>query len=175
MESNYCIIFNSLFRKAAESGKVHPIHINQLSTQFAYKIEACKSVEEVTNLTKEMIRKYCFLVKNHSMSNFSMIIQKTLTLINGDLSADLTLSALASELIVNASYLSTQFKKEVGQTITDYVTDKRIKHAILLLNSTDMQIASIAQICGIEDIQYFSKVFKKRIGYTPSEYRKIIR
>lgn len=172
---NYCIIYNTLFRKAAERGKVHPIHINQLSKQFAYKIEACKSVEEIMSLTDEMVRKYCFLVKNHSMSNFSQIVQRALTIINGDLSANLTLKALADELNINASYLSAQFKKEIGSTITDYVTDQRIKHAIFLLNSTDMQIASIANSCGIPDIQYFSKIFKKRIGHTPSEYRKMIR
>ena len=172
---NYSIIFNSLFRKAAEQGKVHPIYINKISSQFAYKIEAASSLEEITALRKEMVRKYCFLVKNHSMSNFSLTIQKALTIINGDLKEELTLAKIASSLNINPSYLSTQFKKEVGQTLTDYVTEKRIQNAILLLNSTDNQIADIAHDCGIDDIQYFSKIFKRKIGYTPREYRKMLK
>ncbi len=172
---NYAIIYNTLFRKAAEQGRVHPLYINQISSQFALRIESCRTMEDITQLTKEMIRKYCLLVKNHSMTNYSLLLQRALTIINGDLKADLSLSTLAEELNVNASYLSTQFKKEVGETLTDYVTKKRIEHAVLLLNSSDYPIATVAEQCGIPDIQYFSKIFKKRIGYSPNVYRKMIR
>lgn len=172
---NYTIIFNTLFRKAAELGKVHPIHIDRLSSSIAYKIEACQTMEELEQLRAEMIRKYCLLVRNHSMQNYSQLLQQTLTIINSDLTADLSLATLAAELNVNASYLSTRFKQEMDETLTDYIMKKRVEHAILLLNSTDMSISEIANRCGIPDLQYFSKVFKKRIGHTPSGYKKIIR
>ena len=172
---NYTIIFNTLFRKAAELGKVHPIHIDRLSSSIAYKIEACQTMEELEQLRSEMVRKYCLLVRNHSMQNYSMLLQQALTIINSDLTADLSLSTLAAQLNVNASYLSTRFKQEMGETLTDYILKKRVEHAILLLNSTDLSISDIANHCGIPDLQYFSKVFKKRIGHTPSGYRKIIR
>ena len=172
---NYSIIYNSLFRKAAEQGKVHPIHINQLSSQFAYKIEACRTMEELETLRRDMLRRYCLMVRNHSMTGYSQLIQQALTIINGDLTQELSLSTIAAALTVNASYLSTQFKKELGQTLTDYVTQKRIEHAVLLLNSTDRSVAAIAAQCGIPDVQYFSKIFKRRIGHSPSEYRKLLR
>lgn len=172
---NYAIIFNTLFRKAAELGKVHPIHIDRLSSAIAYKIEACQTLEELNQLNSEMLRKYCLLVRNHSMQNYSKLVQQTLTIINFDLTADLSLAVLAAQLNVNASYLSTRFKQEMGETLTDYIMKKRVEHAILLLNSTDLQISEIANRCGITDLQYFSKVFKKQIGHTPSGYRKLIR
>lgn len=172
---NYAIISNTLFRKAAELGKVHPIHIDRLSSAIAYKIEACQNLEELDQLNSEMLRKYCLLVRNHSMQNYSKLVQQTLTIINFDLTADLSLAVLAAQLNVNASYLSTRFKQEMDETLTDYITKKRVEHAILLLNSTDLSISEIANRCGIPDLQYFSKVFKKQIGHTPSGYRKIIR
>lgn len=101
-------------------------------------------------------------------------LQKAVTYMDADLTADLSLNALAQYLNVNASYLSNLFKKEAGQTLTEYVNRKRIKHGLLLLNSTTMQIQTIAQYCGIPDVNYFTKLFKKYVGKTPKEYRKSI-
>ena len=118
-----------------------------------------------------MIYKYCDLVKKHSMKNYSMMVQKAITLIDSDLTADLSLHKQAELLNVNASYLSSLFKKETGVTLTEYVSKKRIDHAAFLLTSTNMQIQAIAQHCGIFDVNYFTKTFKKIIGCTPKEYR----
>jgi len=171
---NYTIILNTLLRKAAEQGKVHPLHLDRTSAAIAEKIENAKTSEEVSSLGREMVRKYCLLVRNHSMSKYSQLIQQALTIINGDLTAELTLNSIAEELHVNASYLSATFKKELGVTLTDYVTQKRINHAIFLINSSGLPINSVAAKCGIPDIQYFSKLFKKRLGMSPSQYRKMI-
>lgn len=171
---NYTIVLNTLLRKAAEAGKVHPIHLDKISSQIARKIEECKSVADVNSLGKEMIRKYALLVRNHSMSNYSSLIQQALMIINIDLSAELTLNPIAEKLHVNASYLSSQFKKELGVTLTDYITQKRINHAIFLINSSNLSISTIAQQCGIPDVQYFSKIFKKQLGMSPLQYKKMI-
>ena len=172
---NYSIILNTLLRKAAEKGKVHPLYIDRLSSSLAHRIEACRTLQEISQLQSDIVRKYCLLVQNHSIQKYSRLIQQALTLIHSDLTAELTLSALASNLNVNASYLSTKFKQELGETLTDYIARKRVEQAILLLNSTDLSIAEIAAACGVPDVQYFSKIFKKQIGHTPSGYRKIIR
>ena len=172
---NYAIIMNTLLRKAAENGSVHPIHIDKLSSEYAKKIELQTSEKGVTALIKEMARKYTLLVKNHSMHGYSTLVRKVLIQIDSDLAADLTLRTLSGLLHVNPSYLSTIFKKETGQTLTEYVTGKRIEHAIFLLNCTNMQIQTIAQYCGIPDICYFTKIFKKVVGKSPSEYKKTIR
>lgn len=171
---NYSIIINTLLRKAAEAGSVHPYHINKLSSDFARKIELSSSMDACSKLQKEMIRKYCLLVKNHSMKGYSLLIQKVITQVDSDLTADLSLNALAGELGVNPSYLSSQFKKETGSTLTDYVNRKKVEHAILLLNSTPLQIQTIALHCGIPDVNYFTKLFKKYIHKTPKEYRDSI-
>lgn len=105
------------------------------------------------------------------MQNYSSLIQRTITYIDADISGDLRLKALAEAQGVNASYLSTLFKKETGETITDHVNKKRMERAAHLLQSTKLQIQSVAQHCGISDVNYFSKLFKKHLGLTPREFR----
>ena len=72
---------------------------------------------------------------------------------------------------ISAGYLSDLFRREVGQTLTEFVNRKRIERAKHLLWNTQLQIQTIAQHCGILDVQYFSKTFKKYSGMTPKEYR----
>lgn len=168
---NYCIILNTLLRKGAEHGSVHPLHIDSLSSRFARKIEQLPTPEKGMLLQKEMVHKYCLLVKNHSLKSYSLIVQKVLVRIDSDLTADLSLKTQAKLLNINSSYLSSLFKKETGVTLTDYVNKKRTENAVFLLNSTKLQIQSIAQYCGIPDVNYFTKIFKKYVGKTPKEYR----
>lgn len=172
---NYAIILNTLLRKATEEGGVHPIHIDKISSMFAKKIEMQTSEKGISMLFKEMARKYALTVKNHSLKGYSKMVRRVMIQVDTDLSSDLSLSAQARLLDVNPNYLSTVFKKETGRTLTEYVTGKRIEHAVFLLNSTNMQIQTIAQYCGIPDICYFTKTFKKIVGKTPTEYRKNIR
>ncbi|MBQ2997333.1 MAG: helix-turn-helix domain-containing protein [Oscillibacter sp.] len=168
---NYCIICNTLMRKAAEQGGVHPVYLDSVSTEFAHRIEHTESVEGAGKLMQEMVQSYCRLVKKHSMNHYSSVIQRTITYIDADLSGDLRLRNLAAAQNVNASYLSSLFKKETGETITEHVNRKRMEHALHLLQTTKLQVQSIAQYCGISDLNYFSKLFKKQMGMTPREYR----
>lgn len=169
---NYMIILNTILRKAAENGNVHPVHINKLSSHFAKKIEQLHSIDSSIILQTEMIRKYCLLVKDYSLKKYSQLIGRVITFISYDFAADLSLKAIADKMCVNASYLSSQFKKECGETLTDYVNRKRMEYAASVLTHTDKQIQEIAENCGILDANYFIKLFKKEFGMTPSRYRE---
>lgn len=171
---NYMIILNTILRKAAEYGAVHPLYLDRISSSYAKKIEGIQSIDAGFTMQKEMIHKYCLLVKNHSLKKYSLPVQKVITYIDFDLTADLGLKAIAKYFNINASYLSNLFKRETEQTLTDYVSQKRVQHAIYLLNSTNMQIQNISHYCGVEDVNYFVKIFKKYIGKTPREYRNCI-
>ena len=173
-EQNMLIIFNSLLRKAVEETQVHPYHIDILSKRFAIKIEACTNSEQLSSLANEMLHKYCILVQNHSLAHYSSIIQKCITYIEFHYTENLTLDVITHELNLSKSYLSNLFKKEVGITITDFIHKTQLRHALQLLNATNLPIHDIALECGFDDINYFSRVFKKYQGQTPSNYRKII-
>ena len=169
---NYAIIMNTLFRKAAETGGVHPLYLDKTSTAFAKKIEEITSTAAAQQLMEDIFRSYCRLVKNHSTKNYSLPVQRAIIYIDENLRGDLSLSTLAGMQNINASYLSTLFKKETSYTVTDYVNQKRIQMATRMLTSTKLQVQTIAQHCGYQDINYFSKIFKKYTNMTPLEYRK---
>ena len=78
----------------------------------------------------------------------------------------------ASELFLNTSYLSTLFKKEVGMTLTDYVNANRIEYAKKLLRSTLLPVQDVAAACGIPDVHYFTRLFRRITGMTPREWRR---
>lgn len=167
-----CIMLNTLLRKAAESADVPPIHIEHLSSYLLERIVALSQSPDALELQKDIIRKYCHLVQSHSLKGYSPIIQKVMTQITTNLSSDLSLDAQAKLLNVNPSYLSALFKKETGMTLTEYVQRKRINHAVFLLNTSNLQIQVVAQHCGISDVNYFTKIFKRFVGKTPKDYRK---
>lgn len=170
---NYMIIINTLLRKAAEQSAVHPVYLDRLSEKFAKKIETLTIIPD-SALPKEMLHEYCLLVRNYSLQGYSPIIQKILNQINLNLTSDLSLKTLAEMFNISAGYLSTLFKKETGTTLTDYVNRQRIEHAILLLNATNLQIQTIASYCGIHDLNYFTRIFKRFKGMTPKKYRELI-
>ena len=171
---NYTIIMNTLLRKAAEKGGVHPVYLDSVSSTFAAKIEQLDTADAVLPLMTEMFRSYCRIVRKHSMKDYSPLTQKAITFIDTDLSADLSLRTISQALNISSSYLSTSFKKETGQTITDYINRRRVSHAKHLLKTTSLQIQTIAQHCGILDVHYFSKVFKRITGITPKQYRQSV-
>ncbi|ALS28722.1 AraC family transcriptional regulator [Paenibacillus sp. 32O-W] len=84
---------------------------------------------------------------------------------------DITLSKIAEELSIHPVWLSQVFKKETGQTFTDYLTDLRINRAKTLLRETSMKVYEIATAVGYNDLQYFGSLFKKKTGETPKAFR----
>lgn len=169
---NYAIVSNTLMRKAAERGGVHPVYLDRTSSAFARRVETIIDFSDGAALMQDMVHAYCRLVRKHSANQYSPFIQKTVAYIDSNLAGDLSLHTLAALHNLNASYLSTLFHKETGKTITDYVTARRMDSAGKLLRTTQLQVQTIAQHCGISDSNYFSKLFKKHYGITPLQFRE---
>lgn len=168
---NYCIIMNTLLRKAAEKGGVHPYYINKVSTDFAIKTELLTSTHETEDFMLTIMKTYCLLVRQHSIKNYSPVIQKAVLRIENNLSGDLSLKALAKESNVSSGYFSALFRKETGLSLTEYVSGKRTDYAKHLLKTSNYQVQTVAQLCGIFDFHYFCRIFKKNTGMTPTQFR----
>ncbi|MDD3361018.1 MAG: AraC family transcriptional regulator [Hespellia sp.] len=171
---NYMIIFNTICRKSAELGHVHPVYLDEISRKYAFEIERTTSIKQLYPLYKNMLHKYCLLVQSHSLKGYSQPIQQAINYISFNLTEDLRLSSVAKTLLLNSSYLSTLFKKETGMTLTHFANQKRIEQALFLLNTTTLSIQDIAIQCGIDDLSYFTKTFKKYQNMSPSAYRDMI-
>lgn len=146
--------------------------LDGIHTEFTQRIHQAVSAEECRSLSEEMVRRFCRMHERRATHNYPVLVQKIILAVDMDLSQNLTLQYFANELNVNDSYLSNLFRCEVGMTITDYVTERRISRAADLLLATRDPIKMVAKQVGIMDVHYFSRLFKKRMGKTPSRYRE---
>lgn len=86
---------------------------------------------------------------------------------------NLTLDSVAQEIDISPNYLSRIFHMDTGKTFSDYLLDRRLSTAQLLLEKSDYKIKEVCSAVGYFDQRYFSRVFMKKLGLTPSQYRML--
>ena len=92
--------------------------------------------------------------------------------IRDNLDKSLSVSLLCSEYHLSRSELYSIFKEYFDATPAEYVKECRVEKACELLRSTRLPVCEIAEQCGIPDYNYFSKIFKRKLGMSPREFRK---
>ena len=100
------------------------------------------------------------------------MLQKIITEIKTRYTENISLSELAERYGISISYLSSLVKEELHLSFSEYITAKRIQKAKELLEDETLSIEQIAEQTGYNDYFYFTKVFKKTLGISPSKYRK---
>lgn len=100
------------------------------------------------------------------------LIQSVINYIEKNYQKGVTLEEAAEHVHLSPFYLSKLFKKELNINFVNYVTERKIDKAKELLETTDLPILNIALELNYQEPNYFSKVFKKVVGITPTEYRK---
>lgn len=88
------------------------------------------------------------------------------------LAEEISLSVLAEKFHLSGQYISQLFKSEIGVNFLAYLTNIRIEMAKKLLLSTGLSISEVSEQSGYGDYRVFTKVFKKKEGITPSQYRR---
>ncbi|MGD6940993.1 response regulator transcription factor [Cytobacillus gottheilii] len=125
---------------------------------------------------KEIVTEYCYelilTIHNHVHLR-SPIVQNVLQHIHSHYDEGLSLKTLGQQFHVNAIYLGQLFQKEVGVVFSEYLNRYRLEKAKELLKTTHYRAGDIGKKVGYSDTTYFYKQFKKIIGTTPSEWRKI--
>jgi len=87
---------------------------------------------------------------------------------------EISLESIASEVFITPGYVSILFKQVLGVNFVDYLQKVRSKKACQLLADVRLKIYDVSCKVGYKDEKYFSQVFRKNIGMTPSQYRKMI-
>ena len=101
-------------------------------------------------------------------------IQKISCFIEENYNRDITLSDVAEHVYLNPVYISKIFKDKTGKTFTEYLTDLRMEAAAKLLKQPGIYVYEVCEQVGYHNIRHFYKVFKKKMGYSPTEYREMI-
>ena len=85
---------------------------------------------------------------------------------------ELSLSSVANAVSVSPNHLSTLFKSKIGVGFSEYLTEVRIRQAKRLLITSDLRVSEVGERVGYQNMEYFSMLFKKNTGQTPSQYRR---
>lgn len=99
------------------------------------------------------------------------IVKQVCHFILSNLDNNISLAMVADQMYMNKTYISESFKQKMGISFTEYVTLVKMERAKVLLLAEDFKTYEIAEKLGYKDVEYFSKVFKKVVGSTPTEYR----
>ena len=110
--------------------------------------------------------------RNNLMNSKKQNLQEIKDYLDTHYTEKITLDALAERFYINKFYLTRVFKEQFGQSVTNYLVQLRITQSKRLLRFTDRSIEAVAQECGLNDANYFSRLFKKVEGITPGEYRR---
>lgn len=102
----------------------------------------------------------------------SQIIRDAKAYIENHVYKDISLDLVAKEVNISPYYFSKIFKEEIGENFIDYITNIRIERAKKLLRDKTLSIKEICMEVGYKDPNYFSRLFKKSVGFTPTEYRE---
>lgn len=133
--------------------------------------------EKLSYLSVEQLESFINLLSHILFENAITIdcgelMDKAVAYIDSHISEPLSVSEICSALFVSKNKLYESFRSYFNCTVNEYVTNKRINLARNLLATTDKPAAEIAAELGMENYSYFSKLFKRRTGHSPSEFRK---
>lgn len=140
---------------------------------YIQRIDKFETEEEVVALHKELVEAYAKRMRSiRKKTMYSKAIIVCLEYIYANLHTKITLTDLAKETKLSATYLSKLFHKEVGVSVSQYIMQKRIEAAEKMLRYTEFSSAEIASSLCFCSESHFISVFKRYVKVTPREYRE---
>ena len=103
------------------------------------------------------------------------MVIKAINYISQHLHKDLTVAEICCYCGVSESYLRVRFKHDIGKSIVEYVTEQKIEEAKMLLKYTNYSLLEISEYLSFSSQSYFTTVFRKNCGQTPTEYRNLLK
>ena len=149
--------------------------IRESLSQDLSALNDAESLGELKDRGNALINRIIGSVSSMSYEGNSRIVARAVNYINSHFRERITLKTLEEELHVNATYISSLFKSEMGESFVSYLNSLRLKYACHLLENADMTILEIAIASGFESQSYFAKVFRSAMGTTPKKYREVLK
>lgn len=169
---NALIILNSMCQRAAISGGLEPETCYQLGEVYIHKIEACKSIRELNDLSALAVDYSSRVAEIAYPRTDNEKINKAMYYIKINYPQKLTVGMVADYAGLSKEYLSSKFHRELKITLPDYINQQKIMEAKRLLLFSNMTLSEITDFLSFSSQSYFHAVFKKVTGITPSEYKR---
>lgn len=134
-------------------------------------IEKSDSFEELDMILREIADNITAKINNYNNKSIRLVLRKAVEYIKSHYHEQVTLNEVAEHTFVSTYYISRMFKREMGINFVDYLNEIRIEKAKEMLKDVRYKTYEVAEKVGIPDAHYFSKLFKKYVGVTPTEFR----
>lgn len=141
----------------------------ELHKQKSYRTELISSKLLVELLTELLLLSY---EQEHPSSSLPAYINEIISYIEEHYAEKLTLEQFARQHPINKYHLAKQFKRFTGFSPNEYIINTRITHAKELLKYSNMTVAEIANLVGIDNVSHFISLFRNRSEHTPLVYRR---
>lgn len=134
-------------------------------------LDKLASLDYIENVLLQVAEKVSNAM-HHQAVNKTSLATKAKEFIRKHYAEDISLETIAESVYMSPYYFSSQFKKEAGQNLSDFITGVRINAACQLLKESKFKIYEIGDKVGYKDPKYFCRIFKKVTGISPVDYRK---
>jgi len=134
-------------------------------------IDTADEISSMIEIFSEAAQRVTSRINRYNTRSIKQIIKKAMAYIQEHYQEQLTLNDIASHVYVSPSYVSRMFSRELNKNFVEYINEVRIEKAKELLRDVRYKTYEIADRVGIQDARYFSRLFKKHTGMTPTEYR----
>ena len=172
-EEYMAVIGISLASRAAIRGGLTSKEGFLVNDIYLKRLAACKSVGEIYHLVKEA-HVYCASqVRNKKRTgNTNPYVERCKKLIIAKRLEPIELETLAAEAGISKEYLSKLFKQYEGIPVTEYILNIKMEAACDMLRYSDRKVREIADYLNFGSLSYFSRIFKKKTGKSPQQFRK---
>lgn len=126
---------------------------------------------ELLKILKSVEEKHACQDQDQDQKPHNLLVKKAETYIEAHYGEKISVKEIAESLYVTPNYLSDLFKRHTGKNISVYITEVRLEKAKEYLTIPECNVASISERVGISNSRYFSNLFKKKYGMTPSDFR----
>jgi two-component system, response regulator YesN len=158
-------------RAAVEGGATLNVILQQ-NAQFYLDLQAIPSMEKLYPWSKSVLETFMNLMDVNKNQKNIQAIQKAAEYIRQNYRNKITIEDIAQEVYLSPCYVSRIFKQGLGCTIMEYLTQIRVEEAKSLLKNPKYSVMQVAEESGFEDPGYFTRVFKKIEGITPSRFKQ---
>jgi len=159
---------------------INKIRALEMKSETGRAADGFENIDKSHNMVKEcvdpndlmdILNAACFRVADRVHKNIGLKVQKIIEYIDEHYAEQISLSDVAESIGISTYYVSRIFKQEMGKNFIDYLNIIRMEKAKVFLKKVRYKVYEVADLVGIQDAHYFSKIFKKYVGVTPGEYR----
>lgn len=170
-KKNDLMIWNAIYTKEIIKDGIAKKYLHPIYNKFYTKIQSTNSLKTLQELEIEMAISYLdFLIRDVEVTE-NFVLNKILQVVHVSIEEHIQAKDIAKAVNISEGYAFTLFKKHIGVSLMDYVKSLKVERAKILLLKTNKSILDISITLGFYDQSHFTKVFKKKVGMSPSNYR----